>query len=213
MLKKMILLVALVALVASTQVFAADDTAAPAKSTTTPPPPPPARERTAPGGQGAGMGRGMGMGGMMGRGFDVTMMFQGIDLTEEQKTKMQDIQKASAEKTQAGQQAQMQAMMKVNTLVMSGGSEADIRAAAADYAKTFTEASVLRAKTMADMKALLTADQKTKFEELVKQRIEQMNQMGQMGGGRGQRGGTGADGAAPATRRARPAPAADGQQN
>jgi Spy/CpxP family protein refolding chaperone len=148
----------------------------------------------------------MGMG--MGRGGDVMGMFLGLDLTEEQKTKMGEIQKASQEKAQTAQQTQMTAMMKVNGLVMSGGAEADIRAAAADYAKAFTEASVMRAKTVADMKALLTPEQKTKFDEQMKQRQEQMNQMGQ--GGRGQRGGAGADGAAPARR---PRPAAGGEQN
>jgi Spy/CpxP family protein refolding chaperone len=196
MLKKMLLLVALVALVASTQVFAADEAATATKVT-----PPPARERTAPAGGGQGMARGMGG---MGRGFDVTAMFQGLDLTEEQKTKMQEIQKASAEKTQAAQTAQMQAMMKVNSLVMSGGDEAAVRAAAADYAKAFTDASVLRAKTVGEIKALLTAEQKTKFEEQVKT----MGQMGQ-GGGRGARGGAGADGAAPRGRPAVPAPAGE----
>jgi Spy/CpxP family protein refolding chaperone len=196
MLKKVMLLVAVIAIVASTQVFAADEApAVPAKPGMTPPPPP-ARDRTQAAGQ--GMGRGMGMGGMgMGRGMDVTAMFQGLDLTEEQKTKMQEIQKGSAEKTQAAQQAQMTAMMKLNGVANSGGSEADIRAAAADLGKAMGEVYVIRAGNVSAMKALLTAEQKAKFDEQAKQRQEQMNQMGQMGGGRGQRG-PGQDGERPA---------------
>jgi protein CpxP len=167
MLKKFFLLAAIVAVIAFTQVWAADE---PAGDRQTPPPPPPARERTA--GMARGMGGAMGMG--MGRAADVTAMFQQLDLSEEQKTKLKEIQEANNEKIQTASEAQWNAMMKVNGLVMSGGSEAEIRAAATEAGKAMGDAAVARAKTIEEMKKVLTPEQKTKFEEQQKQRAAQM---------------------------------------
>jgi Spy/CpxP family protein refolding chaperone len=209
MLKKMILLVALVALVASTQVFAADESGAAAK-----PAPAPARERTVPaapggGGMGGGMGRGMGMG-VWGVLPQITPA-----LTEDQKTKVTELRTAAMEKMQTAGAAVMAAQTKVMEVVNAGGSEADVRTAAADYAKAWTEQQVQNAASVKQVRDILTAEQKTDLDKLMKERAAQFR--GGQGGGRGQGGGGrggagGADGGA-APRAPRPAAPAGGAQN
>jgi Spy/CpxP family protein refolding chaperone len=167
MLRTTILLAAVVAIVACTQVFAADEPTTPAP----PPPPAPARERTA-GAPSMGGGQGMRMG-----GFGAPMIWQlvqRLELTEEQKTKVSDLQKASTEKTQGFRQTLMAANMKLNELALTGAAEADIRAAATEVGKIMGDQAVFQASATNEVKALLTAEQKTKLEELTKESIAQM---------------------------------------
>jgi Spy/CpxP family protein refolding chaperone len=211
MLKKVILLVALVALVASTQVFAADDSSSAAK-----PAPAPARERNvpaAPGGGGAGgMGRGMGGFGMMGMG--VWGIAQQLpNLTDDQKTKINDLQTSMREKMMASGQASMTAMMKVTELVNAGAGEAEVKAAAAEYAKLWTEQQVQSAASVKQLRSLLTADQITELDKQLKERAAQMGQRGQGRGQGGQGGQGGQRGQGGAGAPAKPAAPAGGAQN
>lgn len=209
MLKKVILLVALVALVASTQVFAADDSSSAAK-----PAPAPARERNvpaAPGGGGAGGMRGMGGFGMMGGG--VWGIAQQLpNLTDDQKTKINDLQTAMREKMMASGQASMTAMMKVTELVNAGAGEAEVKAAAAEYSKLWTEQQVQSAASVKQLRSLLTADQITELDKQLKERAAQMGQRGQ-GRGQGQGGQRGQGGQGGASAPAKPAAPAGGAQN
>jgi Spy/CpxP family protein refolding chaperone len=190
MLKKMILLVALVALVASTQVFAADEPAAPAK-----PAPAPARERTVPAapgggaGMGGGMGRGMGMGGGMGGMVVWGVVPQLTGLTEEQKTQVNDLRTASQEKAMASAPAMMAAQAKVTEVVNAGGADDAIKAAAADYTKLYVEQAIANAATMRKLRTeILKPDQVTELDKLVKERMASFGGRG-MGGGQGGQGG------------------------
>jgi Spy/CpxP family protein refolding chaperone len=211
MLKKVILLVAIVAIVASTQVFAADEAAAPTK-----PAPAPARERTVPaGGQGAGGGAGMGMRGMGGMGMGVWGILPQLNLTEEQKTKANDLRTAAMEKMQASGATIMAAQMKVTELVNSGATDDAIKTAAAEYNKLYVEQAIANAATMRTLRTdILKPEQVTEMDKLMKERMAQFGQRGQGGQGGGRTRGAGgagapagADGAAPRA----PRPANGGQ--
>jgi Spy/CpxP family protein refolding chaperone len=185
MFKKMILVVVLVALVAGTQVFAADEPAAPKA-------PAPARERTmpaAPGGAG-GMGgmRGMGMGGMGVWG----VVQQLTGLTEEQKTKVTELRTATMEKMQSSGAGVMAAQMKVMELVNAGGSDADITAAVAEYTKSYTAQQIQVAAAMRDLRTnILKPEQVTELDKLMKERAAQFSGRGMGMGGQGGQGGQG----------------------
>lgn len=168
MLRIIILLAAVVAIVACTQVFAADAPAAPT-------PPPSARERAAAPAMG---GQGMGGGGMrMGMGgFGAPMVWQlvnRLELDEATKTKVADLQKANMEKVQAGRIAMMNTMAKLNELPLTGGSEADIKATATELGKIYADQALLQAAALKDVKALLNAEQNTKLDEMIKESIAQ----------------------------------------
>jgi Spy/CpxP family protein refolding chaperone len=206
MLKKMIVLVALVALVAGTQVFAADDAATTTKQT---PAPAPARERAnTPGQGGAGAGGGMrGMGGMGMMGMGVWNIIPGLSLTEDQKTKFNELQTSAREKMMTTGQAVMAAQMKVMEAVNAGAAEADVKTAAADYIKAWTDQQVQNAALVKQARAILTAEQNTELDKQLKERAAQFGNRGQAGqGGRNRStgGAGGADGAA-TPRRAAPA--------
>jgi Spy/CpxP family protein refolding chaperone len=174
---RLVLVTALViGLVGVAQAFAADETPAPAKA----PAPAPARDR---GGMGGGQMRpGMGMGGM---GMGIWGVLPQLNLTDEQKTKVEELRTASTEKMQSAGTAVMDAQRKVMELVQSGGSDADVKAAAADYGKAYGDQAVLMASSTRDVRAVLTAEQKTELDKLLKERASQMMQRrgGQRGGG------------------------------
>jgi Spy/CpxP family protein refolding chaperone len=189
MLKKVILLVAIVALVAGTQAFAAEKAAEPKQT----PAAAPSGDRPAGGGQ--GMRAGMG-------GPSIFGILRQLNLTPEQNTKVDELRKAGAEKMQAVGQAVMAAQMKVMELVNSGGSNADIMAAAAEYGKAFGEQMVQNAAMVKDIKAILTPEQKTKMEEIMKERAAR-------GAGGGRNRGAGGEGQGQGPRGPRP----EGPQN
>jgi len=184
---KYLMLLAAVAVVATcAQVFAADD------EPTAPPPPPPARERTA-GAPGMAAGGG-GMRGMFGAA-SIWQFVPRLELTEEQKTKVQAIQEGSQEKVQATWIAIRTATSKLNDLAIAGATEADIRAAATEVGKAYGDQAVLQATTTKEVKALLTAEQKTKLDELIKEAQAQMaERMNRMRGGQRQGQGQGPEG-------------------
>ena len=156
------LLALVAAIIASTPIFAADEP-------TAPPPPPPARERAAT----PAMGGGGGMRGMGGFGAPLWGLVQRLELEEEQRAKVRELQTANVEKAQGFRQNTMNAMMKLNELPLTGGSEADIKAAANDLAKVYADQAMLQAAALKDVRAILTAEQNTKLDEMIKESIAQ----------------------------------------
>ncbi|HSV26623.1 MAG TPA: Spy/CpxP family protein refolding chaperone [Sedimentisphaerales bacterium] len=158
-----ILLAVVAAIIAAAPVFAAE-------APTAPPPPPPARERTA----GPAAEGGQGMRGMGGFGAPLWGLVQRLELDEAQRTQVRALQTANVEKNRALRQSIMDATMKLTELSLTGGAEADIRTAANELGKASADQALLQAAALKEVRAILTAEQSARLDELIKESIAQM---------------------------------------
>ena len=127
-----------------------------------------------------GMGPGMGMG--MGPGMGLRMQGPGpmgpphsnalgaigawLDLTPEQKTQIREIHEQGKKDAEAAQDAVADARDALHEAVIGGAAEADIRAAAIALGEAIGNQAALHAKTVVAVKAVLTDEQRKKFDEM-----------------------------------------------
>jgi len=139
------------------------------------------------GGQGEPGGYGgprMGGGEMTGR------LVQMLDLTEEQKEKIDAIQEECRPKVEKAREAIREAQQALEKAIEEGSDE-DIMSAAKKVGEALGKQGIVRAQTQRKIKEVLTPEQLKKWEELKTQMRERMQQRGPRGeGGRG-RGGNG----------------------
>jgi Spy/CpxP family protein refolding chaperone len=110
---------------------------------------------------GPGMGQGPdGQAGMMGA------IMQKLDLTDEQREKIETIIDENHAKTSAARRAVDKARRALEEMAAADANEPAIRKAAAALGTALGDEAVLKAKTMKDIKAVLTADQIKKLDEL-----------------------------------------------
>lgn len=119
-------------------------------------------------GPGMGPGMGMGMGGPMGPAHSNALGAIGawLNLTDEQKTQIRQIQEQGKTDAEAAQKAVDDARGALHDAVIGGAAEADIRAAATALGEAIGNQAVLHAKTVAAAKAVLTDEQRKKFDEM-----------------------------------------------
>ena len=123
-------------------------------------------------GMGMGMGRGMGLGmqgvGPMGPPHSNALGAIGawLNLTDEQKTQIRDIQEQGKKDAEAAQDAVADAREALHDAVIGGAAEAEIRSAATALGEVIGNQAVLHAKTVAAAKAVLTDEQRKKFDEM-----------------------------------------------
>jgi Spy/CpxP family protein refolding chaperone len=120
------------------------------------------------GGPGMGMGFGIQGGGPMGPPHSNALGAIGarLNLTDEQKAQIRQIQEQGKADAEAAQEAVAKARDALHDAVIGGASEADIRAAATALGEAIGNQAVLHAKTVAAAEAVLTPEQLKKFEEL-----------------------------------------------
>jgi Spy/CpxP family protein refolding chaperone len=111
------------------------------------------------GAPGRGQGRG-GPAGIMGA------IMHRLDLTDEQRDKIETIMDESCSKTKAGQRAVQKARRALEKEVAGDANEPAIRKAADALGKAIGDEAVLKVKVMKDVKAVLTPEQLRKLEEI-----------------------------------------------
>ncbi len=114
-------------------------------------------------GPGWGLGQPMRLGCMLGPG-----PVQGLgwlDLAAEQIEAIKQVHETNKEAMQAAQKAVAEATKALHEAVLAG-NEADIQAAATNLGSAIGQSALLRAATMASIKAVLTAEQQAKLEQL-----------------------------------------------
>ena len=89
-----------------------------------------------------------------------------LNLTDEQKAQIRQIQEQGKADAEAAQEAVVAARDALHDAVIGGAAEADIRAAATALGEAIGNQAVVHAKTVAAAKAVLTDEQRTKFDEL-----------------------------------------------
>jgi Spy/CpxP family protein refolding chaperone len=89
----------------------------------------------------------------------------GLDLTDEQIEAIKQVHETNQEAMQAGQKAVAEATKALHDAVLQN-NEADIRAAATNLGSAIGQCALLRAATMASIKAVLTPEQQAKLEQL-----------------------------------------------
>lgn len=105
------------------------------------------------------------------------MMLRGIDLTEEQKTKVNELHKAAAPEMRAAMKEAFEARRALHELTVSGSfDEAKAREIAQKGADAMARASVLKAKTHSQVLATLTPEQRKQLADQAEQRKERMAQ-------------------------------------
>jgi len=105
------------------------------------------------------------------------MMLRGIDLTAEQKTKVDELHKAAAPELQAAMKEAFEARRALHELTVSGSfDEAKAREIAQKGADAMARASVLKAKTHSQVLAVLTPEQRKELADKAEQRKERMEQ-------------------------------------
>ena len=105
------------------------------------------------------------------------MMLRGIDLTEEQKTKVNELHKAAAPEMRAAMKEAFEARRALHELTVSGSfDEAKAREIAQKGADAMARASVLKAKTHSQVLATLTPEQRKQLADQAEQRKERMEQ-------------------------------------
>jgi Spy/CpxP family protein refolding chaperone len=119
-------------------------------------------------GMGPGMGLGMQAGGPMGPPHSNALGAIGawLNLTDEQKAQIRQIQEQGKADAEAAQDAVATARDGLHDAVIGGAAEADIRAAATALGEAIGNQAVLHAKTVAAAKAVLTDEQRKKFDEM-----------------------------------------------
>jgi len=123
-------------------------------------------------GMGPGMGMGMGMGpqgiGPMGPPHSNALGAIGawLDLTDEQKTQIREIQEQARKDAEAAQDAVADARDALHEAVVGGATEAEIRAAATTLGEAIGNQAALHAKTAAAAKAVLTEEQRKEFDKI-----------------------------------------------
>jgi|SRR3972149_1113190 len=132
---------------------------------------------------------GMGMGRLGGHGEQgMQRMLGGLELTDEQKKSVKQITEAAKEKNQKADKVVGEARKALHEAVVKG-DETTIRQAATNLGKVLGDQAVLKAQTMASIKAVLTPEQLQKLEELkatMKERAGKFRE--EMGAGRFHRG-------------------------
>jgi protein CpxP len=128
--------------------------------------------RPGPGGPGGPLGFFGGRGGPGGPGFGGPMaLLRGLDLTDEQRTKVREVMEANREALKAvGDRLAAAHRAQDEAVTASPFDEQAIRAKAADVAEVMADAAVLRAKVHSEVFALLTPEQQAKAAELKAQR-------------------------------------------
>jgi protein CpxP len=105
------------------------------------------------------------------------MMLRGIDLTEEQKTKVNELHKAAAPEMRAAMKEAIEARHALHELSISGSfDEAKAREIAQKGADAMARVSVLKAKTHSQVLAVLTPEQKKELADRAERRKERMEQ-------------------------------------
>jgi len=105
------------------------------------------------------------------------MMLRGIDLTEEQKTKVDELRKAATPEIHAALKEAFESRRALHELTVSGSfDEAKAREIAQKGADAMARASVLRAKTQSQMLAVLTPEQRKELADRAAQRKERVEQ-------------------------------------
>jgi Spy/CpxP family protein refolding chaperone len=123
-------------------------------------------------GRGPALGRGPGMGlrqppgGPMGPAGVLGPMIAQLDLTAEQRNEIRNICQQSRADANEVVEAIDNARADLHEAVISGAGEEQIRAAAAKLGTALGNQAVLRAQTVAAVKAVLTPEQLQKWEEL-----------------------------------------------
>jgi Spy/CpxP family protein refolding chaperone len=102
----------------------------------------------------------------------------GLDLTDEQIEAIKQVHEANKEAMQAAQKAVGEAAKALHEAVLAG-NEAKIRAAATNLGNAIGQCGLLRAATMASIKAVLTAEQQAKLEQLQSQMGQRFPRFGQ----------------------------------
>lgn len=144
-------------------------------------------------GRGRGMGPGMGMGmgmraheaGPMGemRGDPLDAIGAQLNLTAEQRGQIRTIHEQAQKDAVAARDGVAAARDALHDAVISGKTEAEIRAAGTRLGEAIGNQAALHAKTMAAMKVVLTEEQRKKFEEMKKDNQPGMGPRGPRGGG------------------------------
>ena len=89
-----------------------------------------------------------------------------LNLTDEQKTQIREIQEQGKADAEAAQEAVADARDALHDAVIGGAAETEIRAAATALGGAIGNQAVLHAKTVAAAKAVLTDEQRKKFDEM-----------------------------------------------
>jgi Spy/CpxP family protein refolding chaperone len=128
------------------------------------------------GGPGMGMGMGMGPGmglrmqgaGPMGPPHSNALGAIGawLNLTDEQKAQIREIQEQGRKDAEAAEDAVVDARDTLHDAVIGGAAETEIRAAATALGEAIGNQAVLHAKTVAAAKAVLTEEQRKRFDEM-----------------------------------------------
>lgn len=95
------------------------------------------------------------------------MVLQRLDLTEQQRSEIRTILDGSRDETRTAREAVMKARQTLDAAVTGDANEAAIRNAANAVGKAIGDEAVLKAKTLANIKAKLTAEQLAKFKEIM----------------------------------------------
>jgi periplasmic protein CpxP/Spy len=132
-----------------------------------------------PGGPGGPGGFFRGRGGPGGPGFGGAMgLLRGLDLTDEQRTKVRELMDGNREALEAIGDRLVAAHRAQNEAVTASPyDEQAIRAKAADVAAVMADAAVLHAKIHSEVFALLTPEQQAKAAELKAQRQARVDQV------------------------------------
>jgi protein CpxP len=114
-------------------------------------------------------GRGGGRQGMHGPGMDdmgpMRGMMRDLDLSEEQRTRIRDIMQNARQQGEADRQAMQELRTRVDEAVAADGfDEARVRAIIESGMPQITENMVRRARTMAEVRTVLTPEQREKFD-------------------------------------------------
>lgn len=105
------------------------------------------------------------------------MMLRGIELTDEQKTKVGDLHKAAAPEMRAAMKEAFEARRALHELTVSGSfDEAKAREIAQKGADAMARASVLKAKTHSQVLSVLTPEQRKELADRAEKRKERMEQ-------------------------------------
>ena len=98
---------------------------------------------------------------------------QKLGLTEQQTEKIKGILEGSKAQRQTAMAARVEAAKKLTQLAISGASEADITAAATELGKAAGNHAIQVSQTWGQVKGVLTPEQQTKLQELIKERQDQ----------------------------------------
>jgi len=101
-----------------------------------------------------------------------------LDLTDEQIEAIRQIHETNREAMQAAQEAVAEATKALHEAVLQN-NEADIQAAATNLGSAIGQGALLRAATMASIKAVLTPEQQTELEQLQSRRRQRVGDSAQ----------------------------------